>query len=160
MIRPLSLCSIVVILLGFAQIACAQSTELVTEHFRLLNNHDIKGLSSEYADDAQIFSPNWEGAKVGPTGITEVYTRYYKTTPDLAYNITNIIKAGDDMIVQYNWGGTMAKPETGEPAYMEGKKYTLKCCVIFVIVNNKIIKETNYFDQVSYLKQVGFFDQH
>ena len=55
--------------------------------------------------------------------------------------------------------GTMAKPENGEPAYMEGKKYTLQCCAIFVMKNNKIVKETNYFDQVAYLKQVGFFDQ-
>jgi len=54
----------------------------------------------------------------------------------------------------------MAKPENGEPDYMEGKKYMLQCCAIFVIKNNKIIKETNYFDQVAYLRQVGFFDKH
>lgn len=144
----------------FTPISRAQSTDLISEHFKLLNSHNIQGLASEYADDAQIFSPNWEGAKIGPSGISEVYTRYYKTTPDLVYTITNTIKAGDNVIVQYSWGGTMAKPEAGEPAYMGGKKYILQCCVVFVIKNNKILKETNYFDQVAYLKQVGFFDQH
>ena len=99
-------------------------------------------------------------AKVGPAGITEAYTRYYKSTPDLIYTVTNIIKAGDNVIVEYSWSGTMSKPEAGEPTYMEGKKYTLKSCVIFVIKNNKIVKETNYFDQVAFLRQVGFFDQH
>jgi len=158
--RPLSNCIILFFLISSVQFAKAQTTDLITEHFKLLNSHDIKGLANEYAIDAMIYSPNWEGPKIGPSGISEVYTRYYKTTPDLAYTVTNTIKSGDNVIVQYSWGGTMAKPEAGEPAYMEGKKYTLKCCVVFVIVNNKIIKETNYFDQVAYLKQVGFFDQH
>jgi steroid delta-isomerase-like uncharacterized protein len=137
----------------------SQTTDLISEHFKLLNNHDIKGLANEYAIDAMVYSPNWDGPKIGPSGMTDVYTRYYKTTPDLAYTVTNTIKTGDNIIVQYSWGGTMAKPENGEPSYMEGKKYLLQCCAIFVIKNNKIIKETNYFDQVAYLRQVGFFDK-
>ncbi len=158
-IGPFVFVSVIILLIG-VKTTYAQSSDLIAEHFKALNSHDIKTLASEYADDAQIFSPNWEGAKVGPAGIMEAYTRYYKTTPDLAYTITNTIKAGDNVIVEYSWSGTMAKPEPGEPAYMEGKKYTLKSCVIFVIKNNKIIKETNYFDQVAFLRQVGFFDQH
>ena len=158
--RPLSCYSLVIFLVLSVQLTKAQTTDLISEHFKLLNSHDINGLAREYAIDAMIYSPNWEGPKIGPPGITEVYSRYYKTTPDLAYAVRNIIKSGDNIIVQYSWGGTMSKPENGEPAYMEGKKYTLECCAIFVIKNNKIIKETNYFDQVAYLRQVGFFDKH
>ncbi|MDO3628148.1 nuclear transport factor 2 family protein [Mucilaginibacter sp. BT774] len=159
MIRQLSYYKTILILMFLSQFVQAQTTDLISEHFKLLNSHNIQALASEYTDDAEIFSPNWQGAKIGPAGITEVYSRYYKTTPDLTYTVTNTIKSGDNIIVQYSWGGTMAKPENGEPAYMEGKKYTLQCCAIFVIKNNKIIKETNYFDQVAYLRQVGFFDQ-
>ena len=42
-----------------------------------------QGLANEYAIDAMIFSPNWEGAEDWPSRHSEVYTRYYKTTPDL-----------------------------------------------------------------------------
>jgi steroid delta-isomerase-like uncharacterized protein len=156
--QPLSYYSLIIFWVFSLQSAKAQTTDLITEHFKLLNSHDIKGLADEYAIDAMIYSPNWEGAKIGPRGITEVYNRYYKTTPDLAYTVTNVIQSGDNIIVQYSWSGTMSKPENGEPAYIEGKKYQLQCCAIFVIKNNKIIKETNYFDQVAYLRQVGFFD--
>jgi ketosteroid isomerase-like protein len=31
---------------------------------------------------------------------------------------------------------------------------------IITIKNGKIIKETDYLDQVAFLKQAGFFDQH
>ena len=158
--RPSFYCTTGIFLMLFGLVGKAQTTDLISEHFKLLNNHDVKGLANEYAVDAMIYSPNWEGPKIGPSGITEVYTRYYKTTPDLVYTITSTIRSGDNIIVQYSWGGTMAKPENGEPAYMEGKKYLLQCCTIFVIKNNKIIKETNYFDQVAYLRQVGFFDHH
>jgi len=42
---------------------------------------------------------------------------------------------------------------------MKGKKYTLNYCAILTISKNKITKETDYFDQVAFLRQVGFFDQ-
>ena len=158
--RSYLFCCLLIGMIAIGQKAFCQSSSLIEEHFKALNAHDVKLLSSEYIDDAQIFSPNWDGAKVGPAGITETYGRYYKTTPDLSYKINNIINAGDNVIVEYSWTGTMTKPEPGEPTYMEGKKYTLQGCVIFVIKNNKIVKETNYFDQVSFLRQVGFFDQH
>lgn len=158
--KPLSYYSLIIFFALLVQIAKAQTTDLISEHFNLLNNHNINGLANEYAIDAVVYSPNWEGPKIGPSGITDVYTRYYKTTPDLAYTVTNVIKSGDNIIVQYSWGGTMAKAENGELGYMEGKKYTLQCCAIFIVKNNKIIKETNYFDQVAYLRQVGFFDKH
>ncbi len=124
-----------------------------------MNSHDVKALAQEYSLDAQLFSVNWEGAKIGPAGVTEAYTRYFATSPDMVYVITNIIKAKNNFIVEYSSTGTMAKPEKGEPTYMTGKKYTLKNCAIFIIKKNLIIKETTYFDQVAFLRQVGFFDQ-
>jgi len=157
--RPLFYCILAIFCRLSGQLAKGQTADLISEHFKLLNSHDIKGLADEYAADAMIYSPNWEGAKIGPAGITEIYSRYYKTTPDLAYTVTEVIKSDNNIIVQFRWGGTMAKPEKGEPEYMAGKKYMLQCCTVFVIKNNKIIKETNYFDQVAYLRQVGFFDQ-
>ena len=70
--RPLSYCSIVVLLILSVQVVKAQTADLIGEHFKLLNNHDIKALANEYAVDAMIYSPNWEGPKIGPSGITEV----------------------------------------------------------------------------------------
>jgi hypothetical protein len=62
--------------------------------------------------------------------------------------------------VEYTFGGTLSNPEAGTPEYMKDKKYMTQGCVIFVLKGNKIVKETNYFDQVAFLRQVGFFDQN
>jgi steroid delta-isomerase-like uncharacterized protein len=136
-----------------------QSSKLIDEHFKALRAHDVKLIASGYADNAQVFSPNWEGAKTGPTGLTEVYTRYFSSTPDLTYQVNNIIYAGDSVVVEYTSSGTLSNPEPPTPDYMKGKKYTLNYCAVFIVKNNKIIKETDYFDQVAFLRQVGFFDQ-
>jgi len=137
----------------------AQTPKLIGEHFKALIAHDVKGIAAGYSDDAQVLSPNWEGTKVGGNGITEVYTRYFSSTPDLIYKIVNIINAGGNVVVEYTSGGTLSNPEAGTPDYMKGKKYMLNYCAVFTIKNGKIIKESDYFDQVAFLKQVGFFDQ-
>lgn len=138
----------------------AQSQSVIEDHFKALNRHDIKAIVEGYTADAQVFSPNWEGAKAGPDSLRETYGRYFKSTPNLTYTITNTINAGDKMIVEYTWAGALSNPEGGEPEYMKGKKYLLKACAIFELRGDKIAKETVYFDQVAFLKQVGFFDQH
>jgi len=54
------------------QVAAAQTADLINDHFKHLNSHDVKGLANEYAVGAMIYSSNWDGAKIGPAGITAV----------------------------------------------------------------------------------------
>jgi len=119
--RPLSYCTLIIFWVLSVQATKAQTTDLIGEHFKLLNSHDIKGLANEYAIDAMIYSPNWEGPKIGPSGITEVYGRYYKTTPDLAYTITNTIKSG--IILSCNIPGVAQWPsqKMGNPLIWKEK---------------------------------------
>ncbi|HWZ14757.1 MAG TPA: nuclear transport factor 2 family protein [Mucilaginibacter sp.] len=146
-------------LFAFAQNVCGQSSKLIDDHFKALTDHDIKAIASGYADDAEVYSPNWEGAKTGPAGVTEVYSRYFKSTPDLSYKVTRVIDAGQTIVVEFTSGGILSNPEGNTPAYMKDKKYTLSYCTVFALKNGKIFREANYFDQVAFLKQVGFFDQ-
>jgi len=138
----------------------SQSANSINEHFKALIGHDVAAIAAGYAADAEIYSPNWEGAKKGREGATEVYARYFKSTPDIAYKVTRVISAGNDVVVEYTSTGTLSDPESGTPAYMKGKKYTVSYCAVFTLKNGKIVREADYFDQVAFLRQVGFFDQH
>jgi steroid delta-isomerase-like uncharacterized protein len=151
------LCALALIVI--ANCASAQSN-IIEEHYKAINAHDVQSIASGYAADAQLFSPNWEGAEKGVEGATGVFTRYFKSTPDLAYTVSNTINANNTIIVEYTFSGTLNAPEAGTPDYMKGKKYTLQGCAVFILKDNKIVKETNYFDQVAFLRQVGFFDQN
>lgn len=133
---------------------------LVRAHFDLLNRHDLDGLAAQYAPDAVLRSMSWEGDHHGPAEARTAYERYFTASPDLRYRITNLVVAPGVVTVEYTSVGTMQKPEAGEPSYMDGKAYTLRNCTVFTVKNGKIIAESTYFDQVAFLRQVGFFEQH
>jgi steroid delta-isomerase-like uncharacterized protein len=124
-----------------------------------LNSHDTVALAALYLDDAQILSPNWEGAKTGPAGVREVYRRYFAGTPDLQHQLTHLIVTDSFIVIEYTSKGTFTNPEAGTPAYMKGKSYTLQTCTRLDIRGDRIARQVNYFDQVAFLRQVGFFDQ-
>jgi len=140
--------------------ADCQTPTVISVHFAALASHNVKAITAGYADSAKVFSPNWEGAKTGQAGITEVYTRYFASTPDISYKVNRVINAGNEVVVQYTVSGTLSNPEGNTPDYMKGKKYTLDYCSVFTLKNNLIAAESDYFDQVAFLRQVGFFDQH
>ncbi len=124
-----------------------------------LNSHDTVAIANMYADDAYIESPNWEEVKRGPSAIREIYKRYFISSPDLKFTIINIITNDTAIVIEYYSSGTMQNLEGNAPEYMRGKKYTLKNCARMNMKNGKITEQRYYFDQVSFLKQVGFFDQ-
>ncbi|HVM87290.1 MAG TPA: nuclear transport factor 2 family protein [Puia sp.] len=125
----------------------------------LLNKHDSTKLSQLYSENTQINSPNWGGTKTGRAEVKTIYNRYFVSTPDLSYIINNIIATDTAAVVEYNFSGTLANPESTTPAYMKGKKYNLKGCTVIHIRKGKIIRQDFYFDQVTFLRQMGFFDQ-
>lgn len=132
--------------------------QIITSHFDALNQHNLDMLAQQYNDSSRTASVGWEGIKTGAGAVRENYKRYFATSPDLIYKVKNTIIHDNVAIVEYTSTGTMAKPEKGEPDYMTGKKYTLQNCSIFTITDGKISTEMTYFDQVAFLRQVGFFE--
>jgi steroid delta-isomerase-like uncharacterized protein len=135
------------------------SQDLAYAWIKDLNQRDTVALAALYADNAAILSPNWEGAKKGPAGIREIYGRYFSGTPDLQHQLTHLITTDSALVIEYTTHGTLTNPEGNTPAYMKGKAYTLQNCTRLDIRDGKIIRQVNYFDQVAFLRQVGFFDQ-
>lgn len=133
--------------------------QLVNYLFDAMNQHNAVAIAQLYAENAEIESPNWEGVKKGAASAQEIYSRYFTSSPDLKYIITGIYIDSATVIVEYTSDGTMLQLEANTPKYMLGKHYTLKNITRLQIVNEKIIRSVTYFDQVAFLRQVGFFDQ-
>ena len=140
--------------------AGSSNIDLAKAWIDLLNKHDTVAISNMYSDSARIESPNWEGVVAGPAGIKTVYARYFSGTPDLHHTITHLLANDSSLVIEYQSSGTFLHPEQGTPAYMQGKRYSLQNCTRMIIHEGKIIGQKNYFDQVAFLRQVGFFDPH
>ena len=138
----------------------APNTTLINALFDAMNKHDSAAIAGFFDDSAKLESPNWEGQEKGKQGATTVYSRYFKGTPDLHFTVTNIVASNDAVVVEYTFAGQFSNPEAGTPDYMRNKVYSIKGSTRYNITNHKIIFAVSYFDQVSFLRQVGFFDQH
>ena len=103
----------------------------------------------------------FEKIEIGPEGIKGVYTRYFESSPDLTYDITNITLNDHTAVIEYTSTGTMRQSqlEATITDYMIGKKYSLKHCTCIDFQDGKIIREMTYFDQVSFLRQMIYFDR-
>ena len=136
------------------------NTDLVKLRFNAMNKHDLSAIEALYSDSALIESPNLSAPEKCKKGIHSMYSRYFKASPDLVYTITRILPGDSSIAVEFTSTGTMKYLEDGGPAYMLDKKYSLHNCTILEIRNHTIVRDASYFDQVSFLRQVGFFEQH
>ena len=150
---------VLLLTVGFSQNKNQSLQKIIEQHFSLLNQHDTLALSELYADTAKLQSPNWEGNKIGQAGVREVYSRYFISSPDLKYTIMHIVFTVNTAIVEYTSEGTMVHTEDDASKYMHGKRYKLKNSTRFEIKEGKIVESVSYFDQVAFLRQVGFFEQ-
>lgn len=131
--------------------------DIVEQRFDAMNRHDIGALKALLADTVRGESVGWDSVLIGPTRVSEAYKRYFTSSPDLSYRVTRILDAGKSLTVEYTSEGTIEKNEPQVPSYMRGRHYVLKNCTIFDIDNGKIVHESTYFDQVSFLRQMGYF---
>jgi steroid delta-isomerase-like uncharacterized protein len=137
----------------------ATNTKLINALFKAMNQHDSIAIAGFFADSATLESPNWEGTQKGKQAVTTVYSRYFKGTPDLTFNVANMVACDTVVVVEYTFAGQFSNPEGSSPAYMKDKKYSLKGITRYNIHGGKISAAVSYFDQVAFLRQVGFFDQ-
>jgi hypothetical protein len=68
----------------------------------------------------------------------------------------------DAVVLEYSSSGTMTQSEleVAIPDYFRGKPYTLHHATRITVKGGKITSEMTWFDQVAFLRQMGFFDQH
>src|ERR1700729_14780 len=100
---------------SYAQKEINNNKKLVERWFKYIGAHDTVALASMYADTAFIESPNWEGTKRGPAAIREIYSRYFRTSPDLIHTLTSVFTADNSIVIEYTFSGTMEDPEKGSP---------------------------------------------
>ncbi len=148
----------------FLLTSCSQPKDalekIARSRIETMSQHDLDALGKLFADSARIESVGFDKPEIGPSGIRGAYTRYFASTPDLKYEITKITLDENSAVIEYTSSGTMTQSglEATIPDYFVGKKYTLKNATRIDVEQGKIIREMSYFDQVSFLRQMGFFD--
>ena len=113
------------------------SKQLIDEHFRYLNDHDLKSLIGQYADKAKITTTDWDGESFGPQGADQIFHQLFYVSPDAKYLVDNMINTDSTVVVEYDVVGL--KEKAGSPV-----RYDIRNCSVFKIKNNKITAEATY----------------
>jgi steroid delta-isomerase-like uncharacterized protein len=154
-----------VLCLAISALACSCSSDTkqveqtITQHFELLNGHDIDKIGADYSSDVKISSTSFDDVRMGPTQEKIIFNRYFTSSPDLQYKIKSAIYNDSTAVVEYETTGSIPADDYTSPMYMRGKKYVLRNCSVYHVRDGKITSESSYFDQNSFMHQIGYFDQ-
>ena len=114
-----------------------QSRQLIDEHFRYLNDHDLKNIVAQYSDKARITTTDYDGESFGPPGADKVFYQLFYVSPDAKYLVDKVINTDSTVVVEYDVLGLHEKPGSTI-------RYDERNCSIFRLKDNKITAEATY----------------
>ncbi|AMR33160.1 hypothetical protein A0256_17925 [Mucilaginibacter sp. PAMC 26640] len=121
-----------------------QAHSLIQEHFRYLNDHDLKSVVSQYAKKASITSSDWKGTANGPEGADEIFHLEFYVSPDAKYLVDKTINTDSTVVVEYDVIGLKDKANGGV-------RFDVRKCSIFRLNDkNQIASEATYINTLAY----------
>lgn len=90
----------------------------------------------------------------GKEGERETFRRWTTAFPDARVNIENVVVSGDTAVVQFTGEGTQRGPLGPFPASNK-RAQTRMVSILKFNPQNEIVEETQYYDQLSMLQQLG-----
>jgi len=126
------------------------------------NNHDAAGVASHFAPDGTYSSPASGGPISGPA-IAGFTGGLFAAIPDFHIQVLSAYPV-DNTTIAERWvvTGTWTQPFPGGPLMgtpPTGKSFILPGASYLVVANGKISSDTGYFDQMSFLGQLGLLDK-
>jgi len=134
----------------------SDSKKLVEEFIKVVNSHNANKIISYFSDDGIL-----ENVPLGiATHGKEEITAYTKTMlidyPDVNFELKSVFGAGDWAGDEWVMTGTFANNTMSKNAVpATGKTFSVRGTSIYKIRNGKFARESNYYDNVSFLQQVG-----
>lgn len=118
-----------------------------------LNARDADAAAALYHEDAVNIQVAIGTPLEGKSAIHEDFVNFFRSTPDTYTHIENLFEDGEWAILEWSGGGTFVGNEIESNTV--GKKYTLRGCGFFHIVDGKIRFQRGYWDKLTWFRQVG-----
>jgi uncharacterized protein (TIGR02246 family) len=122
-----------------------------------VNAHDLNPIGDMYAEDGEFTWPGYPTMK-GRQAVVAFYAQIFGAFPDVNVRLIRIIEQGDSVAVQYETTATNtgplplpngALPPTNKPVVIKAAS------IGTADASGRIATQTEYFDQVDILAQLG-----
>jgi steroid delta-isomerase-like uncharacterized protein len=135
-----------------------ENVTIVRKWFDNLNSHNLDHNDQFLANDVRVEAAGAPGVMNRDQG--RAYNQQFLDAfPDLHFDLKDIIAQGDLVSVSWVAKGTHKAPlkygSTGITLSPTNRMATVPGCTITEVRNNKIVRQSVYWDQVTFLTQLG-----
>jgi len=122
---------------------------------RVFSERNIDLVTSENFDE-NVTVVTAQGDITGIDGLKAFYGNYINGFSDAEFSIVNAFAQGDDLVKHWNFKGTHDGDFFGIPA--TNKSLDLSGTTIVKMKDGKVLKEQDFFDNYSFMKQLGLIE--
>lgn len=127
--------------------------QVAQRYFDTWNRRDPAAIGATFADGGTYNDPA-AGQRLTGEALADYARRLFTAFPDLAFEIVSIAPAGERMVAaQWLMRGTHTGPLAGGPP--TGRSIALPGADFIVVEGDKILAVQGYFDQLTFLAQLG-----
>jgi steroid delta-isomerase-like uncharacterized protein len=132
--------------------------QLVEEHIRLENQHDLDGIMGTFGAGARYDDEPWEAHYAGRDKVRAFYHDLLRALPDLQIEVQQRYVADDAVVLEVVIRGRHMGPWRGLPPTQRGVEFPL--CAIFTFdEKDRLAGEKIYYDRGTVLRQLGMFHE-
>jgi steroid delta-isomerase-like uncharacterized protein len=130
--------------------------QLVEEHIRLENLHDLDGILDTFGKDARYDDEPWGDHRVGRDQVHLYYKQLFAAAPDLQIDVRQQYAIDEVVILEVTISGTATGDWRGLPG--TGVSFRFPLCAIYTFdQEDKLLGEKIYYDRATILRQLGIF---
>ena len=134
--------------------------QLVDAVWEAVEVGDLDRWNDILTEDVEQRGPGWDVR--GIEASKELVRGYMDALPDLRHEIVNVVEAGNQIAVELRITGTHTGPLVTPEGVMgpTGRSLELRSCDMITVRDGRIASWRAYFDQLSFLGQLGLVPEH
>ena len=138
-----------------------ENIQIVRRTFDFFNSHKPDSADQYLAENIQAEAPGVPG----PMNKAQIHTynhRFFDAFPDIHFDVGDIIAQGDRVCATWVSKGTHTAAftlPTGTSIPPTNKKVSVSGCTVVELRNNLVTRQQIYFDQVTFLMQLGLMTE-
>jgi steroid delta-isomerase-like uncharacterized protein len=136
----------------------SERLQLVEEHVRFENAHDLDGIMTTFGSHARYDDEPWGEHHDGRDSVRAFYAGLMAAAPDLQITIHATYESPQAVILQVTTSGTHQGWWRGLPP--TGNRLNIPICAIYTFdANNRLAGEQIFYDRATVLRQLGVFHE-
>lgn len=133
--------------------ASAEVNRVFDEWAAAWASHDVERVVGLFTDDCMFEDVTFELSVRGREQLRGLVPAVFAAMPDVIFEVTGGIAGGDGAAIEWVMSGTHKGDLPGMPA--TGKRFSVRGTTILELQDGKIRRESDYWDAVTFMKQVG-----